>query len=112
MPSRYENRILFKNGAPIYFHLLEERGVPYIQQYATPIMEKITQPRYDRLAVSSQKWTAGDRLYKLAAKHYGSSNLWWVIARFNNKPTEAHFKLGDTVYIPFPLETILSYYRN
>jgi hypothetical protein len=112
MPSRYENRIIFTNGAPIYFHLLEERGLRYIQQYNTPILSKITQQQYNNLAVSTRIWTIGDRLFKVAAQSYGNSKLWWVIARFNNKPTDAHFKVGDKVYIPFPLEAVLSYYRN
>jgi hypothetical protein len=112
MPSRYENRIIFLNGDEIYFHLLEERGRRYITQYATPILSKITQQNYNTLAVSSQTWTVGDRLYKLAAQNYGDPKLWWIIARFNNKPTEAHFKLGDTVYIPHPIEAVLNYFRN
>jgi len=28
---------------------------------------------------------------------------------YNQKPTEFHLKLGDVVYIPTPLETVLFY---
>ena len=110
MASRYQNRVVFKNADEIYFHLLEERGKPYIVQYNTPILSKITDRKYSTLAVASRVWTVGDRLYKIAAESYGDPKLWWVIARFNNKPTEAHFKLGDKIYIPHPIETILNYF--
>jgi hypothetical protein len=36
--------------------------------------------------------------------------MWWLIGWYNQKPTEAHFKIGDTVLIPLPLEEILGYY--
>ena len=35
-------------------------------------------------------------------KYYGDAEYWWLIAWYNNKPTESHFKLGDVVYIPLP----------
>ena len=112
MSLRYDNRIVFFNEAEIYFHILEERGLKKIRQYNTPPFRRLSEIEYDTLAVDTLTWTLGTRLYKLAAQKYGNANLWWIIARFNQKPTEAHFKVGDTVYIPYPLETILSYYRS
>ena len=50
----------------------------------------------------------GDKLYKFAHEYYGDPNLWWVIAWYNNKPTDAHFKLGETVYIPRELEVAIN----
>ena len=35
------------------------------------------------------------------------TNLWWVIAWYNKKPTEAHVKAGETIVIPLPLDKIL-----
>ena len=112
MSLRYDNRIVLVNGADIYFHVLEERGLKRIVQYNTALFNRISEEGYSTLTVSKERWTLGTRLYKLAAEHYGNSRLWWIIARFNNKPTDAHFKEGDTDYIPSPLETILSYYRD
>ena len=112
MASRYDNRRLLRNSNEIYFHILEERGLTSIVQYNTSVFDKVT--REERLGITrlQKVWTLGDRLYKLAAKHYGDPTLWWVIARFNYKPTDAHFKIGDMVYIPMPLETMLEHYRN
>jgi len=112
MPSRYDNRRIFRNTDEIYFNILEERGLTSIVQYVTPVFNKVTQAERMRITKLQKVWTVGDRLYKLAAEHYGDPKLWWVIARFNSKPTDAHFKLGEMVYIPMPLETMLEYYRE
>jgi len=47
----------------------------------------------------------------LAAKHYGDPNLWWVLAWYNKKPTESHFSVGDTVYIPTPAEEVVAFFH-
>ena len=47
-------------------------------------------------------------MYKYAYEYYGDTNHWWVIAWYNNKPTDSHFNLGDTVYIPFPLDVAIN----
>jgi len=38
--------------------------------------------------------------------------MWWVIAWYNQKPTEAHFNVGDVVYIPTPLANVLQYFKG
>ena len=35
---------------------------------------------------------------------------WWIIARYNNKPTDAHYTVGDEVLIPGPFSLIRSFY--
>tara|TARA_R110000824_G_scaffold138078_2_gene302746 strand:- start:60 stop:287 length:228 start_codon:yes stop_codon:yes gene_type:complete len=52
-------------------------------------------------------WKVGDRFYKLAQEHYGDSTLWWVIAWFNQTPTESHLEIGDGIQIPMPLDKVL-----
>ena len=53
-------------------------------------------------------WGLGDRLYKLAHQYYGDPALWWIIAWYNTRPTEAHFKQGDVIRIPLPLNEVLA----
>ena len=53
----------------------------------------------------------GDRYFKLAYEYYGDSKLWWVIAWYNQKPSEADVKNGDTIFIPLPLDKVLSALR-
>ena len=87
---------------------MEERGIKKIRQYSTA---KMTYPKPEAIANEIQRvshiWKSKDMYWKLAATHYGDSQLWWVIAWFNKKPTESHCKLGDIIHIPMPLETVL-----
>jgi hypothetical protein len=60
-------------------------------------------------------WAAGDKYFKLSYKYYGSQNDWWIIARFNGKPTDADLKIGDRLVIPFPLDIVkdtMMYYND
>lgn len=52
-------------------------------------------------------WSLGDKMYKLAYEHYGSTAYWWVIAWYNNKPTDAHINLGEVIMIPTDLEYVV-----
>ena len=110
MTSRYDARIVFKNRNNLYYNLLEERGLNHIVQYNSPRFKKLTPAQYRSIVRTEYIWTMGDRFYKLAAEHYGDPKLWWVIARFNMRPTESHFKGGDVIYIPFPVDRLLDYY--
>ena len=45
-------------------------------------------------------WSHGDKLYKLAQRYYGDKDMFWMIALYNKKPTDSHYKYGDIVEIP------------
>tara|TARA_Y100000310_G_scaffold206836_1_gene207278 strand:- start:256 stop:531 length:276 start_codon:yes stop_codon:yes gene_type:complete len=90
--------------------MFEERGVRFIRQYPTVSFRKPTPQQRRQVQAETVTWQTGDRLEKLAGAHYGDPTYWWVIARYNQKPTDAHFSLGDLVYIPKPLRAILAYY--
>ena len=49
-------------------------------------------------------FSIGDRMYQYAYEIYGSVDYWWIIAWFNNKPTDAHIKVGEVIHIPIPLD--------
>lgn len=109
--DRYKNRDTYDNTKKLYDSHFKNRGLSRgIRHYGTPNMRKLTIEELRTIEYQSVVWKSGDKLYKLAHKHYNDSELWWVIAWFNRKPTDAHFKPGDTVYIPGPLELVLSYY--
>lgn len=112
MSIRYDNRSVRTNATKIHKKLLEKRGMKRVQQYTTPIFNDISPSERASLDRVEHIWTVGDRLYKLAFKYYGDSELWWIIAWYNQKPTEADFKIGDLVYIPLPLEDILYMFRR
>ena len=48
-------------------------------------------------------------MWKIAADNYGDGRLYWIIGLYNEKPTDAHWQVGDIVYIPFPLEAVMKY---
>lgn len=102
---------MFKNSQEIYDNIAEDRDVNYFLQYNSPKFQSLTQEQMVSLTIETKIWTIGDRLYKLAAQYYNDPTYWWVIAQFNQKPTESHFKVGDSVYIPLPRELIFTYYR-
>ena len=108
--SRYGNIRVFRNSLEEFEGVFEERGVKHVDQFFTPTLRHPTQKNIDNLKRVGHIWRIGDRYYKLAHKHYGDANLWWVIAWYNKKPTESHLSLGDVVKIPEPLERVLDYY--
>lgn len=111
MSSRYNLRRKLTNTMRFYKEYMRERGVGKISHYNTP---KMRYPAPEIVATDINRiqhiWKAGDMYWKLAAKHYGDSELWWVIAWFNKKPTENHVKLGDIIHIPKPLDVVLSHF--
>jgi len=108
MASRYNNAIPFVNKSPLYESVLQERNVNYIRQFRTGRLRQPTVRERSRLQRIRHLWTTGDKLYKLAHKYYGDSTLWWIIAWYNLRPTEAHFKAGDIIRIPLPLDKVLT----
>ncbi len=107
MPNRYDNRSIFRNDHESYENLLEERGVSFIRQYGTPRMSYPTIDDISSFSTAQHIWKVGDKFYKLAIQYYTDPQYWWVIALYNQAPTEASFRVGDLVEIPMPLERVL-----
>ena len=78
-------------------------------QYSTPTLKRISAMQKLTLSEVRHLWKTGDRYYKLADTYYGRPELWWAIALYNEKPTEAHISFGDTIRVPMPIETYLRY---
>ena len=114
MGSRYENRTVItetdKSG--LYESYLKERGIKRLNHYTTPNFSYPTSTELSRLDIEEYQWKQGDRYYKLAEQFYGDVTYWWVIAKFNNKPTDSHVQLGDVLLIPTPLYKVLNYLRG
>lgn len=109
--GRYEVREVIKtkkNG--VYEKIMDNRGVKHVLYYETAYHVDFTQEQIDNMDFRTHVWTIGDRFYKLSEQYYGTTKFWWVIARFNGKPTESHVKIGDRITIPFPLDIVLYVY--
>ena len=109
--GRYDGRRKITNANALYEEMLEKRGIKKVTQYSSP---QLKYPPPEKIAATLKRvghvWKHGDKFWKLASEFYGDAQLWWVIAWFNKKPTESHCKLGDIIYIPTPLETVLYHY--
>ena len=112
MANKRITRGVVRNKEEIYKETLRKRGVNHIDHYPTaqlyhPVAE-------DLVNVESIKhiWKVGDRYSKLAYEFYGDPRLWWVIAWYNQLPTEAHVSYGNVIYIPTPIDEILAVLRG
>jgi hypothetical protein len=110
MASRYSGSPIVTNNFDMYRHVLKKRGVKKINHYTTGFMNKITPEQRSELDIIDHVWRRGDHFYKLASLYYGDPTYWWVIATYNKMPTEAHLHFGSLLFIPTPLETVLSFY--
>ena len=66
--------------------------------------EPTDQELKNELSYVEKIFSIGDKMYKYAYEEYGSTEYWWIIAWFNNKPTDTHCKIGDIIYVPTPLD--------
>ena len=98
--SRYSSRTVATNDDDRYKEVLEKRGVTRIVQYTTPTFRRSTDAQLAKIQYKSYSWTVGDRFWRLAEREYGDRTLWWLIARFNNVPTEGHIAPGQEIKIP------------
>jgi nucleoid-associated protein YgaU len=110
--GRYDNRRIVRNQELSYADMLQKRGVSYIDQYDTAVVNRIVVNKYLPIDRVQHVWTQGDRLWKLADKYYADSTYWWLIAWYNGKPTENHFQLGENINVPVPLDRVLAMYNG
>jgi len=97
----------FLNDQESYDEIFEARDVPYIKQYGTPRFRTPNPSERAQFSRVRYVWRVGDRYYKLAIKYYNDPQYWWVIALYNQQPTEGHLRVGDVITIPMPLEKVL-----
>ena len=107
MSSRYRKRNILVNSDPSYNDQFKNRGVRVIEHYDTPEFKYPKVSDLEGVTIRTENYKVGDRYYKFAQKYYGDTSYWWVIAKYNQKPIENLFNIGDIVYIPTPLTKIL-----
>jgi hypothetical protein len=107
MTSRYDNRDAALNNIPMYRSLFEKRGVKFIRQFKTPNIYFPTNGEMAQLREIDHVWKTGDRFFKLAETYYGDVEMWWIIAWYNQTPTESHVSTGRLIQIPLPLDKVL-----
>ena len=89
--------------------ILKDRDIKdRLFHYVTARQQSIPKANHDQLKVQAHIWNVGDRFYKLAQTHYNDPKLWWVVAWYNQKPTEGHVEIGDTILVPRNIDELLN----
>lgn len=109
--SRFRSRTKFRNDNENIKPQLDARDLKFIVHFETPILDHPNYEQLTQLNMVNHVWVIGDKYYKIAHKHYGDSRLWWVVAWINQRPTESHVSIGDTILIPHPIDKVLSYLK-
>ena len=104
---KYKNERIARLDVPEYKDIFENKGVKFLDIRRTVDFENITNLNIP--VKLTHTWTQGDTLYRLSYLYYGVYKYWWTIALLNNKPTDAHYELGDQVLIPNNPENIISF---
>ena len=101
---RYSQTTILDNKTDFYSFLREKKNIKNLRHYATPVLSN--PDLIDRINTNTMSyvWTYGDRFYKLAHKHYGIPEYWWVIAWWNGIPTEADIVNGTVIQLPVDLQ--------
>ena len=107
---RNENRLKFYNDNKLYDEFFDKKNKKGFVQYNSPSYNEVTEEQKDNIQSAIRIWKTGDRFYKLAFEYYGNPQYWWVIALFNNTPTESHVKPGDQILIPVDHEEVIRVY--
>jgi nucleoid-associated protein YgaU len=102
--SRYNRNKVAFNDLIEYKELLDKRGVKRIEQYRTSALKNLN---IEGIESVIHTFGSGDSFWKLANQYYGDPKYWYIIARFNNAPTEASISIGDQIRIPISLSLAL-----
>ena len=107
--SRYKNRLLGFNNNDLYNDQFQARDIVSIDQYVTPTFIYPDSDTSDLLSFVPHTWAYRDKYYLLAHRYYNDPQLWWIIAQYNQAPTEQHLIEGQIVKIPYPLSAVYNY---
>ncbi len=95
---KYINEKIATLKTKLYEEKLKEKGLDQVEMRRTINFNGVKEMT---LYIQDEVvWSYGTTLHKLSVKHYGDPQYYWVIGLVNNKPTDAHFNIGDPVIIP------------
>ena len=106
--SRYKKINVVKNNDSDYKKVFNTRfGSNGLVQTATTTFRVPTEDELLNVSYMSETWSLGQRLYKLAYKHYGNSSYWWVIASASGIGWALQCPPGTVIRVPKNLELAL-----
>ena len=80
---------------------------PRITFYETPLLDHPTKQQRAAISKTPHIWKETDSYWKLASFYYEDPAYWWIIAMYNQAPTESHLQPGEQIYIPTNLSEAL-----
>ena len=99
--SRYTDRDEFDNDFAFFRSQMDRNQRSFVRQYVTPTFDYPSDEMLLNIGkYTSHLWRVGDSFEKLASEHYGVPTLWWLIAFYNQKPTEHSIAIGERLVIP------------
>jgi len=97
-----------RNDSPVLETFLEKINATFINHYELAFFgDPVDEEFLEQITVATHIFSVGDKLSKIAFEYYGDAKLWWVLAWFNDKPTDFDCKIGDIIRIPEPLKEVL-----
>ena len=110
---RFKKKKVVLNSSGEYSKILNNRKLKKVSISGTATIRDTLLLVADPIVTErSILWTQGTKMWKIAADHYGDGRLYWVIGIYNDKPTDAHWEIGDVVYIPTPVEYVVDFLRK
>jgi len=106
--SRYKFVSKVANDLEEFEDLLENRRKAYIVQHKTRRLAGYNRRLMRSVNNVFHTWKQADRYWKLADRYYNDARYWWVIAEWNQRPTESYVENGDVILIPTPVAAALS----
>jgi hypothetical protein len=106
--NRNIDRAIINNKDFLYRRKFFNKGVTNINQLETSYLTYPSVESIQGFDIIAHIWKQGDSIEKLASQYYGNPSYWWILALFNQKPTEQHFTVGENVYVPTPLYSFLN----
>ena len=95
---KYLNQKTAKLNSDLYFEILEDKNVKYLRINRPPNLQNTIDISVPIRTV--HLWQYGDKLHRLASRYFGDISKFWIIGLVNQKPTDAHYNIGDKVIIP------------
>lgn len=96
---------IFYNNDEAYRNFKNKTGSDTIRQFGLiPFGDPAQESFLKQIEIFQHPYKVGDTLSKISFEYYGEPRYWWILAWFNSKPTDLHCKIGDTIFVPKPLE--------
>jgi nucleoid-associated protein YgaU len=78
-----------------------------IKFYESPVLHHPTKNQRAVIRKVAHIWKETDSYWKLSSKFYKDAQYWWIIAWYNQAPTESHLHPGERIFIPTNLTDAL-----